>query len=99
MLPLEQAINTGCQLHSWCHNQNIIMCLKGAVLNIKFGPFYVVFFTPLSYDHPFDATLVLWQYESRIRGGLLYHHCNLKKIYIYIYLFTKKKYLRNHLYL
>ena len=44
----------------------------GAVLNIKFGPFYIfsrVFFTPLrSYDYPFDATLVLWQYESRIRG-------------------------------
>ena len=46
-------------------------CLKGAVLNIKFGPFYIfsrVFFTPLRYDYPFDATLVLWQYESRIRG-------------------------------
>ena len=50
-------------------------CLKGAVLNIKFGPFYVfssVFFTPPRYDYPLDATLVLWQYESRIRGGLLY---------------------------
>ena len=30
------------------------------------------FFIPLRYDYPFDATLVLWQYESRIRGGLLY---------------------------
>ena len=47
-------------------------CLKGAVLNIKFGPFYV-FFTPPRYDYPLDATLVLWQYESRIRGGLLYN--------------------------
>ena len=48
---------------------------KGAVLNIKFGAFYVfsrVFFTPLRYDYPSDVTLVLWQYGSRIRGGLLY---------------------------
>ena len=48
---------------------------KGAVLNIKFGAFYIfsrVFFTPLRYDYPSDVTLVLWQYESRIRGGLLY---------------------------
>ena len=47
----------------------------GAVLNIKFGPFFVfsrVFFTPPRYDYPLDATLVLWQYESRIRGGLLH---------------------------
>ena len=34
--------------------------------------FFRVFFTPLRYDYPFDATLVVWQYESRIRGGLLY---------------------------
>ena len=50
-------------------------CLNGAVLNIKFGPFYVfssVFSTPPRYDYPLDATLVLWQYESRIREGLLY---------------------------
>ena len=49
---------------------------KGAVLNIKFGAFYVfsrVFFTPLRYDYPSDVTLVLWQYGSRIRGGLLYY--------------------------
>ena len=60
VLPLEPAINTGCQLRSSdCH------------LNIKFGPFYIfsgVLFTLLRYDYPFDATLVLWQYESRIRG-------------------------------
>ena len=30
------------------------------------------FFTPPRHDYPLDATLVLWQYESRIRGGLLY---------------------------
>ena len=49
---------------------------KGAVLNIKFGAFYVfsrVFFTPLRYDYPSDVTLVLWQYGSRIRGGLQYY--------------------------
>ena len=49
---------------------------KGAVFNIKFGAFYVfsrVFFTPLRYDYPSDVTLVLWQYGSRIRGGLLYY--------------------------
>ena len=48
---------------------------KGAVLNIKFGPFHVfsrVFFAPLRHDYPSDVTLVLWQYGSRIRGGLLY---------------------------
>ena len=52
--------------------------LKGAVLNIEFGPFDVfsrVFFNPLRYDYPSDVTLVLWQYGSqygsRIRGGLL----------------------------
>ena len=53
-----------------------LTCLKGAVLNIEFGPFYVfsrVFFTPLRYDYPFDATLLLWQFESCIRGGLLYY--------------------------
>ena len=44
---------------------------KGAVLNIKFGPFHV-FFTPLRHDYPSDVTLVLWQYGSNIRGGLLY---------------------------
>ena len=53
---------------------------KGAVLNIKFGAFYVfsrVFFTPLRYDYPSDVTLVLWQYGSRIRGGLLYRHSRI----------------------
>ena len=30
--------------------------------------FLRVFFTPLRYDYPFDATLVVWQYESRIKG-------------------------------
>ena len=56
---------------------------RGAVLNIKFGAFYVfsrVFFTPLRYDYPSDVTLVLWQYGSRIRGGLLY--------YIYLVIFS-----------
>ena len=56
---------------------------KGAVLNIKFGPFYVfsrVFFTPLRYDYPSDVTLVLWQYESRIRGGLLYYNLSKKGV-------------------
>ena len=60
---------------------------KGAVLNIKFGPFYVfsgVFFTPLRYDYPSDVTLVLWQYGSRIRGGLLY----LKNIIILFFKFN-----------
>ena len=67
VLPLEPAINTGCQLRSSdCHNEN-----GSAVLNTKFGSFYIfsgIFFTLLRYDYPFDATLVLWQYESRIRG-------------------------------
>ena len=61
-------------------------CLKGAVLNIKFGPFYVfsrVFFTPPRYDYPLDATLVLWQYESRIRGGLLYKDENPSKFFFH----------------
>ena len=49
VLPLEPAINTGCQLRSSdCHNEKVL-CIKGAVLNIKFGPFYIfsgVFFHP-----------------------------------------------------
>ena len=71
--PLEQAINM--LSTALIVSQQKWRCLKGAVLNIKFGPFYVfsrVFFTPPRYDYPLDATLVLWQYESRIRGGLLY---------------------------
>ena len=69
VLPLEPPINTGCQLRS-SDSQRKWRCLKGAVLNIKLDPFYIfsrVFFTPLRYDYPFDATLVFWQYESRIR--------------------------------
>ena len=44
-------------------------CLKGAVLNIKFGPFSIfsgVFFTLPRYDYPFDATLVLVSEEATV---------------------------------
>ena len=44
-------------------------------LQAKHQTFYIfsgVFFILLRYDYPFDATLVLWQYESRIKRGLLY---------------------------
>ena len=35
--------------------------------------FFSIFFPPLSdTTTPLNVTLVLWQYESRIRGGLLY---------------------------
>ena len=84
VLPLEPAINTGCQLRSSRLSQRKWRCLKGAVLNIKFGPFYIfsgVFFTFLRYDYPFDATLVLWQYESRIRGN--YCTVQAKKKFVY----------------
>ena len=62
------------------------MCLKGGVLNIKFDPFYIfsrVFFTLLRYDYPFDATLVLWQYESRIRGD----YCTVQAKNFFLLLF------------
>ena len=44
---------------------------KGCCLKHQNRPilhFSRIFFTPLRYDYPFDETLVLWQYESRIRG-------------------------------
>ena len=75
LLLLEQAIKTRLST-ALIVSQRKWRCLKGAVLNIKFGPFYVfsrVFLTPPRYDYPLDAILVVWQYKSRIRGGLLYH--------------------------
>ena len=39
--------------------------------------FFKSVFTPLRYDYHSDATLVLWQYESRIREGLLYTEIEL----------------------
>ena len=44
---------------------------KGCCLKHQIRPF-LRFFTPLRYDYPSDVTLVRWQYEIRIRGGLLY---------------------------
>ena len=42
VLPLEPAIKTGCQLRSSdCHNENGDLCLKGAVIIMKFVPFYI----------------------------------------------------------
>ena len=44
------------------------MVLSETSNSAHFRFFSRVFFTLLKYDYPFDATLVLWQYESRIRG-------------------------------
>ena len=62
VLPLEPAINTGCQPRSSdCHKKMEVF--KGCCLKHQIWPILHFFW---SFFHPSQIRLPLWQYESRI---------------------------------
>ena len=71
--------NTGCQLTQAVNCADSVTTrmevFKGCCLTHQIRPISRFFY------YPSDVTLVLWQYESRIKGGLLYDN-NIYRIYM-----------------